>query len=75
MLIGKLIPAGTGMKRYQEVGLSSDFEEVDPAVTQPIREKKQEIRIDDDDEDDEEEEIVAEPETEGLLEDDYSDNE
>ena len=75
VLIGKLIPAGTGMKRYQEVGLSSDFEEVDPAVTQPIREKKQEIRIDDDDEDDEEEEIVAEPETEGLLEDDYSDNE
>ncbi|MBR6323232.1 MAG: hypothetical protein IKR59_10200, partial [Lachnospiraceae bacterium] len=74
VLIGKLIPAGTGMKRYQEVGLTSDFEEIDPAVTQPIREKKQEVRVDDDDEDEEDETVVAEPETEGLLEDDYSDN-
>ena len=27
VLIGKLIPAGTGMKRYQSVALSSDYEE------------------------------------------------
>ena len=27
VLIGKLIPAGTGMKRYQEVCLTSDYEE------------------------------------------------
>ena len=27
VLIGKLIPAGTGMKRYQTVALSSDYEE------------------------------------------------
>ena len=27
MLIGKLIPAGTGMKRYQNVSLTSDYEE------------------------------------------------
>ncbi len=27
VLIGKLIPAGTGMKRYQNVALTSDYEE------------------------------------------------
>ncbi|MBP5154643.1 MAG: DNA-directed RNA polymerase subunit beta', partial [Lachnospiraceae bacterium] len=51
VIIGKLIPAGTGMKRYQQVNLSSDYDDPMPIV---IREKKQApadpIPDDDDDE-------------------------
>ena len=29
VIIGKLIPAGTGMKRYRDVSLSTDYQETD----------------------------------------------
>ena len=42
VLIGKLIPAGTGMKRYRSVDLDSDY--TLPKTPEPVEEEPEEIR-------------------------------
>ncbi len=64
VLIGKLIPAGTGMKRYQQVSLSSDFEEAPKKTYVPKPVAMDERIQDDDDDDDEEEELLPDVEEE-----------
>lgn len=56
VIIGKLIPAGTGMKRYRSVKLDTDMEEFDEL----------EISEDLDEELDLTEELAEEPETEAA---------
>ncbi len=55
VLIGKLIPAGTGMKQYQQVALSSDFEEPDTYTKVMVSAAEAHAAADDDD--DEEPEV------------------
>ncbi len=65
VIIGKLIPAGTGMKRYRDVKLSTDLEEEDSLSIseEEYEEPEEEKLLDFSEEDDEEdEEIDAEEE-------------
>ncbi len=65
VIIGKLIPAGTGMKRYRDVKLSTDLEEEDSLSIseEEYEEPEEEKFLDFSEEDDEEdEEIDAEEE-------------
>ncbi len=55
VIIGKLIPAGTGMKRYRNVKLNSDY------ILPKIKKVKMAPKIDD----------IDEPEDDDLLEEDY----
>ncbi len=70
VIIGKLIPAGTGMKRYRDVKLNTDFEEEDSldfkeeAYEEPVKEQM----LNFDEEEDEEFEEFEEEEME-LIED------
>lgn len=46
VIIGKLIPAGTGMRRYRTVKLSSDFEENDTDEAEDIISDEAEVTDD-----------------------------
>ena len=71
VIIGKLIPAGTGMSIYKDINITIDGEEVDPAEIDP-KPKKPEPReeTNEDNEDLEDEELEDEDlENEEFLED------
>ena len=63
VLIGKLIPAGTGMKRYQDVALDTDGSDLLPAVPE-AEEKKEETKA----ENPEDDEIIENPEEDAVAE-------
>ena len=47
VIIGKLIPAGTGMKRYRDVKLSTDFQDEDAlSFTEETDEPAETIELD-----------------------------
>ncbi len=60
VIIGKLIPAGTGMKRYRDVKLSTDLEEEDSLSIseEEYEEPEEEKLLDFSEEDDEEDEEI-----------------
>ena len=71
VIIGKLIPAGTGMKRYRDVKLNTDLEEEEPEISEEeendeeLTEVQEEVFEEDLlDEEEEEEELIPEEEAE-----------
>ncbi len=69
VIIGKLIPAGTGMKRYRDVKLNTDLEEEEPEISEEeendeeLTEVQEEVFEEDLlDEEEEEEELIPEEE-------------
>ncbi len=71
VIIGKLIPAGTGMKRYRDVKLNTDLEEEEPEISEEEENDEeltevQEKVFEEDllDEEEEEEELIPEEEAE-----------
>ncbi len=75
VIIGKLIPAGTGMKRYNEVQLTSDFEEPDPQycnLSKPARHHEESVEDADDDLAEDGSEDIADAEDAELSESELS---
>ena len=71
VIIGKRIPAGTGMKRYRDVKLNTDLEEEEPEISEEeendeeLTEVQEEVFEEDLlDEEEEEEELIPEEEAE-----------
>ena len=68
VIIGKLIPAGTGMKRYRDVKLNTDLEEEEPEISEEEENDEELTEVQEEvfEEDllDEEEELIPEEEAE-----------
>ena len=71
VIIGKLIPAGTGMKRYRDVKLNTDLEEEELEISEEEENDKELTEVQEEvfeedllDEEEEEEELIPEEEAE-----------
>ena len=69
VIIGKLIPAGTGMKRYRDVTLSTDYKEtVDFDVNEIAEDEMTDNAVSEDFDEEITEELVVEEVTEEVTE-------